>query len=123
MLDVPIRTTGLLNPDGIIDVVPGSVPLTVMYLQKQLAADTSFPVAQQCPDAKANHDITTARLATTLNGINFTDLGPVNGLNDSTEVAPTGTRYVGPRGTILKLSGDRYGFLFSGGSCIDNDSD
>ena len=133
--DVP-HTTGLLNPDGIITEVPGSFPRTVMYLQKQRAADnigsTAFPANQQCAvppvgadqvGKKANHDIVTPRLATTVDGINFTDLGPVTGLNDSKTVSWTKTRYVGPRGTLVQLPRGRYGLFFSGGNCLDADSD
>ena len=122
MFDVTTRTTGLLDPDGIIAVVPGSDPTTILYLQKQLGADTGFPAEQQCANAKANHDVTTARIATTTDGVDFTDLGPVSGLNDSTDASPTGTRWVGPRGTLLDL-GDRWGLFFTGGNCIDDDSD
>jgi hypothetical protein len=121
--DVTVRTAGLLDPDGILGVVPGSNPLTIIYLQKQLGADTTFPVAQQCTGKSANHDITTLRLAQTTDGVAFTDMGPLTGLNDSTDVTPNGTRWVAPRGTILALANGRYGMFFSGGSCLDNDSD
>jgi hypothetical protein len=123
MFAVPARTTGLLNPDGIIGMLPGVDPPTIMYLQKVLDGDKGYPTAQQCPGDKPNHDVTTLRLAATDDGVNFTDLGPVNGVNDPTDVAPTGTRYVGPRGTILALANGRFGLLFSGGNCIDADSD
>lgn len=132
----PTRTTGLLNPDGIIGDVPGTSPRVVMYLQKQLAADntgtTAFPTNQVCASPptgasqagkKANHDITTPRLASTTDGINFKDLGSVTGLNDSKSVSWTGTRYVGPRGTLFRLPNNRYGLFFSGGNCLDADSD
>lgn len=132
----PEHTTGLLNPDGIIAEVPGSVPHAVLYLQKQKDSDnqgaTALPSAQQCasppPGAdqvgkKPNHDIVTPRLATTTDGIHFTDLGAVNGLNDPTSVSWTGTRYVGPRGTLIELSNHRFGLFFSGGNCLDADSD
>jgi hypothetical protein len=132
----PKHTIGLLNPDGIITEVPGSFPRVVLYLQKQKGADntgsTALPVAQQCATPpqgadqagkKANHDIVTPRLAETEDGIHFTDLGPVKGLNDSTSVSWTGTRYVGPRGTLIKLPHHRWGLFFSGGNCLDADSD
>ncbi len=35
----------------------------------------------------------------------------------------TGTRWLATAGTILRLQGGRFGLLFSGGSCIDGDSD
>lgn len=128
----PKRTNGLLNPDGIIADVPGTFPRVILYLQKQKDADTAFPAAQQCakPPAgadqagkKPNHDIVTPRLAQTKDGLNFTDLGPVNGLNDSTSVSWNGTRYVGPRGTLVQLPNHRWGLFFSGGNCLDADSD
>ncbi|GAX45495.1 hypothetical protein NIES4075_65160 [Tolypothrix sp. NIES-4075] len=132
----PKHTIGLLNPDGIITEVPGSYPRVVLYLQKQKSADnkgeTALTAEQQCaaPPVGAdqvgktpNHDIVTPRLAKTKDGIHFTDLGPVSGLNDSTTVSWTGTRYVGPRGTLIQLPHHRYGFFFSGGNCLDADSD
>jgi hypothetical protein len=67
--------------------------------------------------------ITYLRLAQTTDGIHFTDLGPLQGLNDITDVTATGTRWLATAGTILKLEGGRYGLLFSGGGCIDGDSD
>ena len=94
------RTVGLLNPDGIIAEVPGSSPKTILYLQKILNGDktgsTALPLAQQCGEPMAfnepaaSHDISIPRMASTEDGINFTDLGPLNGLNDITGVGPTG---------------------------------
>ena len=129
--DVPERTTGLLNPDGIIGEVPQTNQRTILYLQKQKNADntgdTALPESQQCgvtPAGRAaNHDIVTPRLATTTDGVNFKDLGPVSGLNDSTAVGLTETRYVASRGTIVKLPNNRFGLFFSGGNCLDGDSD
>ncbi len=133
-----VRTKGLLNPDGIIGAIPGSSPVKVMYVQKIRGGDntgtTALPNNQQCGtqpytpsgDTKpraANHDISNVRLATTVDGVNFIDLGTVSGLNDPTATAYTATRYIGPRGTILRLGGDRYGIFFSGGNCMDADSD
>ncbi len=126
--DTAQHTVGLLNPDGILSVVPGLNPVTVIYIQKQLGADvTQFPAGQICVNnpagAGANHDIATPRLAQTLDGIHFTDLGPVFGLNDSTTVSPIGTRYVSPQGTMVRLEGGRFGLFFGGGNCLDADSD
>jgi hypothetical protein len=133
------RTTGLLNPDGILGVVPGVSPLTIIYEQKILGGDntapTAFPTAQQCIDKWAgfyannpfgtapNDDITFLRLASTTDGINFKDLGPLQGLNDPTSVSIEGTRWVATAGTIFKLRSGRYGLFFSGGNCVDGDSD
>jgi hypothetical protein len=71
----------------------------------------------------ASHDISIPRMATTEDGINFTDLGPVSGLNDITAVGPTDIRYVGPRGTLLRFENGIWGLFFSGGNCLDGDSD
>ena len=133
------HTTGLLNPDGILGVVPGSEPRTIIYEQKILNGDntgsTALPAAQQCNTAWANYyatnpfgtavndDITYLRLASTTDGIHFKDLGPLQGLNDPTDVTATGTRWLATAGTIIQLSDGRYGLLFSGGGCIDGDSD
>jgi hypothetical protein len=133
------HTTGLMNPDGILGVVPGRSPLTIIYEQKILNGDntgtTALPAAQQCNTDWANYyatnpfgtavndDITFLRLAQTADGIHFTDLGPLQGLNDITTVSATGTRWLATAGTILKLGGGRYGLLFSGGGCVDGDSD
>jgi len=132
----PQRTIGLLNPDGILAEVPGSSPRIVIYIQKQLKGDvaptTALPANQVCasPPAganqagkKSNTDTVTVRLAKTSDGINFTDIGKVNGLNDPTSVSWNGTRYISPRGTLLRLLGNRFGLFFAGGNCLDADSD
>jgi hypothetical protein len=136
---LPFHTMGLLNPDGILGVVPGSWPLQIIYEQKILKGDntgsTALPPSQQCNTFWANYyannpfgtavnnDITYLRLAQTTDGVHFTDLGPLQGLNDPTDVTATGTRWLATAGTILKLQSGRYGLLFSGGGCIDGDSD
>jgi hypothetical protein len=133
------HTSGLVNPDGILGVVPGSWPTQIIYEQKILNGDntgsTALPAVQQCNTAWApyyasnpfgtavNDDITYLRLAETIDGIHFKDLGALQGLNDPTDVTATGTRWLATAGTILKLTGGRYGLLFSGGGCIDGDSD
>ena len=132
-------SVGLLNPDGILAVFPTSPTaaagsaVTVLYVQKILNGDntgsTALPTAQQCKSApfsgKTNHDISNVRLATTTDGVNFTDLGIVQGLNDPTTVDYTQTRWVSPRGTLLDIHGDGslWGLYFSGGNCLDGDSD
>ncbi|HEY2517197.1 MAG TPA: hypothetical protein VGI39_40270 [Polyangiaceae bacterium] len=132
-------TVGLLNPDGIMAVFPtdpsaaaGSA-VTVMYVQKILGGDntgsTAMPSSQQCTKApfsgKSNHDISNVRMATTTDGVHFTDLGIVQGLNDPTAVDYNKTRWVSPRGTLLDIHGDGsvWGLYFSGGNCLDGDSD
>jgi len=135
----PLHTHGLLNPDGILGVVPGSSPLEIIYEQKILNADktppTALPALAQCNTFWANYyvnnpfgtavndDITYLRLASTTDGINFTDLGALQGLNDPSTVSLTGTRWLATAGTILELPGHRFGLLFSGGGCVDGDSD
>ena len=137
--ELPFHTKGLLNPDGILGVVPGTWPLKIIYEQKILNGDITAPTtlkaSQQCntfwadyyatnPFGTAvNDDITYLRLAETTDGVNFKDDGPLKGLNDPTDVTATGTRWLATAGTILKLQGGNYGLLFSGGGCIDGDSD
>ena len=133
--EIATHTSGLLNPDGILGVVPGVSPLTIIYEQKILNGDANFPAAQQCNTVwgpyyannpfgtGTNDDVTFLRLAQTTDGINFKDLGALQGLNNTTDVTATGTRWLATAGTILKLDGGNYGLLFSGGGCIDGDSD
>ena len=94
-----------------------------------------LPAAQQCNTFWANYyatnpfgtavndDITYLRLAQTTDGIHFKDLGPLKGLNDITDVTAVGTRWLATAGTILKIEDGHYGLLYSGGGCIDGDSD
>lgn len=133
------HTSGLLNPDGILGVVPGSWPVQIIYEQKILNGDntgsTALPAVQQCATwwnyyynnnpfgTGTNDDITYLRLAQTTDGIHFQDLGPLQGLNDPRDITANGTRWLATAGTILKLNGARWGLLYSGGGCIDGDSD
>jgi hypothetical protein len=133
------QTSGLLDPDGIMAVFPtasdaaAGSPVTVLYVQKILDGDdsgaTAMPAAQQCQPApfsgKTNHDISNVRLAQTSDGIHFTDLGIVSGLNDPTTVDYRGTRWVAPRATLIDIHGDGslWGMYFSAGNCLDGDSD
>jgi len=133
------QTSGLLNPDGILGVVPESNPLKIIYEQKVLNGDlvSPFPVAQQCNQnagwanyyntnpfgISPNDDITFLRLASTTDGVHFTDLGALQGLNDPMTLSMTGTRWLATAGSVLKLAEGGYGLLFSGGNCIDGDSD
>jgi hypothetical protein len=163
-------TKGLLNPDGILGVVPGSgrngEPLLVIYEQKILKASQagtfkdliSGNIIPRCGTAagsgawgpyykanatpatgagngwhapvppvgegiSANDDVTYLRLASTVDGVTFKDLGILQGLNDPTTLSLTATRWLATAGTILKLEGGRYGLFFSGGNCVDADSD
>ncbi|HEX4454141.1 MAG TPA: hypothetical protein VH143_24930 [Kofleriaceae bacterium] len=129
------QTVGLSNPDGIMAVFPTAAnapagsPVTVMYVQKILDGDETMPASQQCKKApfsgKTNHDVSNVRLASTTDGIHFTDLGVVAGLNDPTTVDYRGTRWISPRATLLDLKGDGslWGMYFAGGNCLDGDSD
>ena len=137
--EIAFHTYGLLNPDGILGIVPGSNPVQIIYEQKILNGDitppTALPVAQQCNTGWANYyatnpfgtavndDITYLRLAQTTDGIHFTDLGALQGLNDPTSVSALGTRWLATAGTILRYANGTYGLFFSGGGCIDGDSD
>jgi hypothetical protein len=99
------RTVGLTNPDGIIGVIPGTTnPVRVMYLSKDTTAKT-----------------TTVYLADTVDGINFTNQQAVSGLNDSASL--TDTKWIGPRGTVIKYPDGGYGLFFSGGINADGDAD
>jgi len=135
-----LHTTGLVNPDAVMGSVNFHGAKAVVYVSKQLGADntgaTALPTAQQCPSTpafaltnlvnkkakKANHDITAVRVATTTDGINYTDVGSAAGLNDPTTVALNGLRWLGS-GTIVPLADGRYGMFFGAGNCLDNDSD
>jgi hypothetical protein len=135
------QTVGLTDPDGIMAVFPTpaalaatvGTPITVLWVQKILNGDdtgsTALPVAERCSKApfsgKTNDDIATVRLATTVDGIHFTDLGPVNGLSDPTTVDYNRTRWVSPRGTLIDIHGDGslWGLYFAAGNCLDGDSD
>jgi hypothetical protein len=133
------QTVGLTDPDGIMAVFPTSPtaaagsPVTVLWVQKILNGDntgsTALPTSEQCTRApfsgKTNHDIATVHLATTTDGVHFTDLGAVNGLSNPTTVDYNQTRWVSPRGTLIDIFGNqtRWGLYFSAGNCLDGDSD
>jgi hypothetical protein len=129
-------TSGLLNPDAILGSTTLGGTTTIVYVEKTLNGDTTFPAAQQCPKTPsyaltnlvngkaraANHDVTAIRVATTADGINFTDVGSATGLNDPTTVVLNGIRWLGS-GSIIALADGRYGLFFGAGNCLDNDSD
>ena len=140
----PFQTTGLLNPDGILGVVPGTAhPVEIIYEQKILNGDdtgatafgaNSTAICNNNPGWTTyynnnpagigpNDDITYLRLASTVDGINFKDLGALQGLNDIHTVSLLGTRWLATAGSILKLENGGYGLFFSGGNCVDGDSD
>lgn len=131
--DYSVETTGLLNPDGILAVIPGSNPRRVLYVQKQL-----YSAAVACPTTlqpgsvkapatvtgnKANPDLDVIRMASTHDGIHFTDLGAVSGLINGNDITPTGLRYAAPNGSIVKFQNGKIGLFFGAGNCQDGDSD
>jgi hypothetical protein len=134
----PVATSGLVNPDAIMGAVTRGSVTTVVYVEKTLNGDLNppFTAAQRCPKTpafaltnlvngkprKANDDVTAVRVATTTDGITFTDIGIASGLSDPTTVALNGIRWVGS-GSILPLEDGRYGMFFGAGNCLDNDSD
>jgi hypothetical protein len=122
-----VNTTGLINPDGIFAAVPGTYPRKVLYVAKTLSGDLSFPIAQQCGNTPSggapNHDVDQVRLAQTADGVHFTDLGSVTGLNDPTTVSYSAIRYVAPNGSLVKLPSGKWGLFYGGGNCLDGDSD
>jgi hypothetical protein len=128
-------TSGLQHPDALIGAVAMGSTAAVVYVEKTLNADTrlGYPACPKTPAfaltnlvngkaRKANHDVTTVRVATTTDGVNFTDVGAATGLNDPAAVALNGIRYLGS-GSIIRLSDGRYGMFFGAGNCLDNDSD
>ncbi|WJR78669.1 hypothetical protein [Bradyrhizobium sp. NP1] len=130
-------TAGLVTPDAILGAVHMEDKTAVIYVAKSLTpGDAGFPPSQVCPSTpafaltnlvnkkprKTNHDVITIRVATTTDGINFTDAGAANGLQDPTTVALNGIRWLGS-GSILRIADGRYGMFFGAGNCLDNDSD
>ncbi len=136
-------TTGLVNPDGILAVVPNTSPIKVLYISKTLNSDyvapTKYPLCPaSVPNGNLNDDVEVVRVATTSNFVNFTDITPtnlvpsstsgqtlqmVNGLSDPAATSYTATRWVAPNGTLLRLSNGNWGLFFGGGNCLDGDSD
>lgn len=130
-------TSGLIAPDAILGAVRlGRGKTAVIYVSKVLNGDKSFPPSQICPKTpsfaltnlvngkarKTNDDVISIRVATTSDGITFTDAGVASGLNDQTTVALNGIRWLGS-GSIMRIADGRYGMFFGAGSCLDNDSD
>lgn len=127
-LTFPTNTIGLTNPDGILASVQGTFPFKILYVDKTLNGDWAFNnSSEQCgntPSGKSpNHDTSYIHLATSSDGVHWTDLGAVNGLNDPTTTSYSGIRYVAPNGTLIKLTNGNYGLFFGGGNCLDGDSD
>lgn len=70
-----------------------------------------------------NEDLTVARVAYTYDGVHFTDLGTVSGLNDPTSNSASTLRFVGSRGTVITNPDGSLGLLLSGAYASDDDSD
>jgi hypothetical protein len=144
--DPIISTTGLVNPDGLLAVVPNTFPIEVLYISKTLNSDyvapTSYPLCPpSIPNGNLNDDVEVVRIATTSNFVNFTDITPfntpafsltsspntpiqmVNGLSDPSTTSYSGIRWISPNGTLIKLSNGNWGLFFGGGNCLDGDSD
>jgi hypothetical protein len=130
-----LATTGLKNPDAIIGAIDLGTTTAVIYVQKQLnvypksgpktcSGTPPFALTNLINGSsrKANLDKTTVRVATTTDGINFTDFGPATGLNNPDITSLEGIRYFGS-GSIIKLGDGRIGMFFGAGGCLDNDSD
>jgi hypothetical protein len=130
-------TTGLKNPDAILGAIRQHDQTIIVYVAKTLNGDASFPANEVCGNTpsfalpnvlnhgkarKANHDVTAVRVATTTDGIHFTDEGAASGLSDPTTRAFDAIRWLGS-GSIVALADGRYGLFFGAGNCLDNDSD
>jgi hypothetical protein len=70
-----------------------------------------------------NEDYTVARVAYTYDGLHFTDLGQVSGLNDPTSNSDSTLRWIGSRGTVVRNPDGSYGLFLSGAYAADGDSD
>jgi hypothetical protein len=144
--DPIVNTTGLVNPDGFLAVVPNTYPIEVLYISKTLNSDyvppTSYPICPaSIPNGNFNDDVEVVRIATTTNFVNFTDITPfhtpafsttsspnapiqmVNGLSDPSTISYSGIRWVSGNGTLIQLSNGNWGLFFGGGNCLDGDSD
>ena len=125
-------TAGLQNPDAVLGAIRMDGFTTVVYVEKQLKASTTDNCSStpswaltniDTGKARAsNTDVITIRIATTTDGINFTDIGAASGLQDPTSTAFNGIRWLGS-GSIIPLSNGHYGMFFGAGNCLDNDSD
>jgi hypothetical protein len=70
-----------------------------------------------------NEDYTVARAAYTYDGVHFTDLGQVSGLNDPAGNSDSVLRWIGSRGTVITNPDGSYGLFLSGAYASDGDSD
>ncbi len=130
-------TSGLVDPDAIMGAVTIGGTTTVVYVSKNVTAnaDTNAGYAA-CPSTpayaltnlvngkarKANHDVITVRVATTTDGLAFSDAGAATGLFNPGTTSLSGTRWLGS-GSLIRLSNGKVGMFFGAGNCLDNDSD
>jgi hypothetical protein len=137
-------TSGLTAPDGILGAIPGyhrpgaaHGEVEVLYLSKIKGYYTPG-TAGACPTdvtstatlaqlgKSPNQDKPEMHLAHTSDGLSFTDDGSISipGI-DNTDPRMTydGTRFIGPRGSLVQYIDGTYGLFFSGGNCGDGDSD
>ncbi|MHA6761355.1 hypothetical protein [Streptacidiphilus sp. PAMC 29251] len=70
-----------------------------------------------------NEDYSVVRAAYTYDGVHFTDLGQVSGLNGPASTSDSVLRWVGSRGTIITNPDGSYGLFLSGAYASDGDSD
>ncbi|MEY9968662.1 hypothetical protein ABIA33_006746 [Streptacidiphilus sp. MAP12-16] len=70
-----------------------------------------------------NEDYSVVRAAYTYDGLHFTDLGQVSGLNDPASNSNSVLRWVGSRGTVITNPDGSYGLFLSGAYASDGDSD
>jgi len=134
-----LATIGLTTPDAFLGAVRIGASTTVVYVSKALNADLTSPgftSANRCPKTpgfaltnlvngkprKPNDDVITIRVATTTDGITFTDVGAGSGLEDQMTVALNGIRWLSS-GSLIPLTNGHYGLFFGAGNCLDNDSD
>jgi hypothetical protein len=126
-------TVGLQNPDAILGAVQMGGNTAIVYVAKQLNASTTDNCGNTPPWALTNivtghtrhpnTDVITIRVATTTDGINFTEVGAASGLQDPPPAtAFNAIRWLGS-GSIIPLSNGKYGMFFGAGNCLDNDSD
>lgn len=90
-----VRTVGLTDPDGIIDVVSSSNGVVqILYLAKDIAR---------------RPNVTTVHLAESSDGIVWRNDRAVSGL--TTDARP----FIGPRGTVVQYTDGSWGLFFSAG--------
>jgi hypothetical protein len=132
--DLPSGATSVTTVGGYTVGAPGACNAPSAALQATGEGSTNPKTL-----FKNNEDYTVIRAAWTTDGINFHDLGIVNGINDPAYQGNAGDttpidsqagtdqlRFVASRGTIVPTAGGRPGeetMFMSGADCQDGDSD